>query len=230
LAGGDPSLGCGVDTVAMKTSTAEYHFAIDDSAETTAAAFVDVVLPLLTGRTEDTDCIEPFILAEEERLRERLRAAAQLKTTRARLGTLGDVVFGDESEAATWAGDGVRKGAKGLATGVLAGMSDIVIEGKSGVRKDGTRGLVFGVARGLGTLGQNTAVGVAGLVKNTAEGVKATPTMALSITAGVSGAVDNLKESGMHAPRLHVSLHFRVFPLSSGLRLSLAAAVSFLCG
>ena len=38
-------------------------------------------------------------------------------------------------------------------------------------RVPGTRGLVKGVAKGVGSLGQSTVVNLVGVVKNTAEGV-----------------------------------------------------------
>ena len=150
----------------------------------------------------DSEAVGDFIAAEEQRLRERDEALAAQRNLGKMIGRVGDTLFGDAEEQADWAGAGVRKGAKGLAGGVLSGVGDILHEGSTGLRKDGTRGLVFGVAKGAASLGQNTAFGVAGLVRNTAEGVIATPTMALSITAGVSEAVDTIKEDGLQVPKL----------------------------
>ena len=157
---------------------------------------MDRLTEQLTKRGSAAECNE-FIAAEEGRLAERAEALANKHSAK-------DTLLGllNEDGEADWAGAGVRKGVKGVAAGVLSGAADIIEQGSSGARKDGTRGLVLGVGKGAASLAHNTAFNMAGLVKNTAEGVVATPTMALSITAGVSEAVDSIKEDGLKAPRL----------------------------
>ena len=58
---------------------------------------------------------------------------------------------------------------------MLSGINDTRHLAYHGLRKDGTQGLVHGLAKGVtGHLGKNIVVGVAGLASNVVEGVAAT--------------------------------------------------------
>jgi hypothetical protein len=179
-------------TVAEDAAT-EYFFDVADKdvADTWMKAIAD-----LQSQRGDPVQVEKFIAAETKRLAEiserKAQASSIIGSAGDLLGSVADVV--DQTGQTEWLGDGVRKGVVGLASGVLTGVNDTRHMAYSGLKKDGTQGMVIGLGKGLTTkLGKNVVLGVAGVVSNVAEGVAATADKVIDV--GADGA-----EVVTHAP------------------------------
>ena len=177
-----------VVTFKSVTNDAETEFFFDTADKDLADAWLKAITDLQSKRG-DPEKVEKFIAAETKRLAEisarKEQASSLIGSAGGLLGSVADVV--DHTGQTEWIGDGVRKGVVGLASGVLGGVNDTRHMAYSGLRKDGTQGMVIGLGKGLTTrLGKNVVVGVAGVVTNVAEGVAATADRV--IDAGAEGA------------------------------------------
>jgi hypothetical protein len=184
-----------VVTFKSVTDDAETEYFFDTADKDIADSWLKAVADLQSRRGDPVQ-VEKFVAAETKRLSE---ISARKAGESSILGSAGDLLGSvagvvDQTGQTEWLGDGVRKGVVGLASGVLTGVNDTRHMAYSGLKKDGTQGLVIGLGKGLTTkLGKNVVVGVAGVVTNVAEGVAATADKVIDV--GAEGA-----EVVTHAP------------------------------
>jgi len=184
-----------VFTFKAVSDDAETEYFFDSTEKDVTDTWLKAIADLQSQRGDPAQ-VEKFIAAETKRLYEissrKAAASSIIGSAGDLLGSVADVV--DQSGQTEWLGDGVRKGVVGLASGVLTGVNDTRHMAYSGLKKDGTQGMVIGLGKGLTTkLGKNVVVGVAGVVSNVAEGVAATADKVIDV--GADGA-----EAVTHAP------------------------------